>query len=486
MIGLALSGGGYRASLYHLGVMARLADEGLLKEVHALSTVSGGSIVGAFYYKMLCEELQRDRLLTDQDYRNLMQRVIGAFLPVVQEDLRDHVVLSGAISRMFPKPVCQLLWPITRRFPKLAPYLNPATKFDSKLAYEMNTLIFESVVLRDLMAPPVHPANKKPELIMNTSILENGQPLFISTDRRSPLWQLNEQNHSIRVDEAMNLALSTAAAASACVPGLFDPIRIPFGDRVVHGVDGGVLDNLGGHAIQLLEQDGMQVLLSDASKPLRMENYPEVGSAESFFRIQDLFMNAIRDLRIGGTDDIVIDMCNDIPGIDPAVRTLAMNMRTDLNAFSEVEAYTLMYVGYHACGEQIGKLKGPSISEQAAKRISGEQWPFMAVREYAEMPSQQYLRLLGQKEPKRHWLPELTMPLIRRYGYSLFYLTILAFISVRHGLYDAIWYVVLFPIIAATLGGTLLLKRQIAKGKRKGTMASLAKKNSSRHTAASV
>jgi NTE family protein len=483
---LGLSGGGYRASLYHLGVMARLADEGLLKEVQALSTVSGGSIVGAFYYKMLCEELRRDRPLLDQDYRNLMQRVIEAFLPIVQEDLRDRVIVSGAISRMFPKPVLKLLWSIVRPFHKLAPYLNPAAKFDSKLAYEMSALIFGSAVLRDLMDPPVDPANKKPELILNTSILENGQPLFVSTDQTSLLWQYNERNHAMRADEMTDLPLSTAVAASACVPGLFDPIRIPFGNQMVHGVDGGVLDNLGGHAIQLLGQEGMQVLLSDASKPLQLENYPEVGSAESFFRIQDLFMNAIRDLRIEETDDLVVGMRNDIPGIDPAVRTLAMNMRTDLNAFSEVEAYTLMYVGYASCGQEIGKLKGQDASAQAMEEKAVEQWPFMAIRDYAKMPTQEYLALLGQKDPKRHSLPELTMPLIRRFGYGLFYLSILVFISVSHGMYDAFWYVVLFPAITATFGGSVLLKRQIAKAKRKGTMAALNKKSSSGQTTASV
>ena len=49
-LGLALSGGGFRASLFHIGVLARLAEEDLLRQVHALSCVSGGSIIGAHYY----------------------------------------------------------------------------------------------------------------------------------------------------------------------------------------------------------------------------------------------------------------------------------------------------------------------------------------------------------------------------------------------------------------------------------------------------
>jgi NTE family protein len=46
-IGLALSGGGVRAAVFHLGVLRRLADEDLLDSVAQLSTVSGGSLVAA-------------------------------------------------------------------------------------------------------------------------------------------------------------------------------------------------------------------------------------------------------------------------------------------------------------------------------------------------------------------------------------------------------------------------------------------------------
>ncbi|MCJ7701530.1 MAG: patatin-like phospholipase family protein [Anaerolineales bacterium] len=44
-IGLALSGGGFRASIFHCGLLARLALENQLENVEILSTVSGGSLV---------------------------------------------------------------------------------------------------------------------------------------------------------------------------------------------------------------------------------------------------------------------------------------------------------------------------------------------------------------------------------------------------------------------------------------------------------
>ena len=52
-VGLALSGGGFRASFYHLGVLARLAELDVLRHLDVLSCVSGGSIVGACYWLML-------------------------------------------------------------------------------------------------------------------------------------------------------------------------------------------------------------------------------------------------------------------------------------------------------------------------------------------------------------------------------------------------------------------------------------------------
>ncbi|HXW69826.1 MAG TPA: patatin-like phospholipase family protein [Methylocella sp.] len=46
-IGLALSGGGFRATLFHLGVVRFLFEVDLLKPVKLVSAVSGGSILAA-------------------------------------------------------------------------------------------------------------------------------------------------------------------------------------------------------------------------------------------------------------------------------------------------------------------------------------------------------------------------------------------------------------------------------------------------------
>src|SRR5262249_47886213 len=46
-IGLALSGGGFRASLYHLGLVRFLRDAGILSQVTHITSVSGGSVTAA-------------------------------------------------------------------------------------------------------------------------------------------------------------------------------------------------------------------------------------------------------------------------------------------------------------------------------------------------------------------------------------------------------------------------------------------------------
>jgi NTE family protein len=49
-LGLTLSGGGFRAAVFHLGMLARLAGENRLEDVSFISTVSGGSLCAGLVY----------------------------------------------------------------------------------------------------------------------------------------------------------------------------------------------------------------------------------------------------------------------------------------------------------------------------------------------------------------------------------------------------------------------------------------------------
>ena len=44
-MGMALSGGGFRATLFHLGALRRLNELNILREIDTFSSVSGGSII---------------------------------------------------------------------------------------------------------------------------------------------------------------------------------------------------------------------------------------------------------------------------------------------------------------------------------------------------------------------------------------------------------------------------------------------------------
>jgi len=47
-VALCLSGGGFRAALFHLGALRRLNELGILSTVDTISSVSGGSIMAAY------------------------------------------------------------------------------------------------------------------------------------------------------------------------------------------------------------------------------------------------------------------------------------------------------------------------------------------------------------------------------------------------------------------------------------------------------
>ena len=102
-LGLALAGGGFRASLFHVGVLRRLAELDLLRYVEVLSTVSGGSVVGALYLMHLKAELEQPDLahlpprlggLSRFAYLQLVRRVEQDMRRAAQRNLRTRLLTS--------------------------------------------------------------------------------------------------------------------------------------------------------------------------------------------------------------------------------------------------------------------------------------------------------------------------------------------------------------------------------------------------------
>ena len=123
-ITLALSGGGFRASVFHLGVLTRLAREDHLKEVILLSTVSGGSLCAGLVYalndfkwpgsQVFLEKIEprARQLITSINLQGqLIRRVLGTFWTVLEtraDDLSDllkkHWNVTASLKDLPPEP----------------------------------------------------------------------------------------------------------------------------------------------------------------------------------------------------------------------------------------------------------------------------------------------------------------------------------------------------------------------------------------------
>src|SRR2546423_642547 len=92
--GLALSGGGFRASFFHLGALRRLAELDLLRHVTDISTVSGGSIVAAHYYLHFKRVFERQNgVLVREHYLEIVDAVEKEFLQGNRADLRNRLLM---------------------------------------------------------------------------------------------------------------------------------------------------------------------------------------------------------------------------------------------------------------------------------------------------------------------------------------------------------------------------------------------------------
>jgi hypothetical protein len=96
-VGLALSGGGFRAALFHVGVLARLAELDVLRHIEALSCVSGGSILGALYYLELRRELMKTPD-SGMDHDVFIRIVQDKLIAALKKDIRTRAMLKSLFS----------------------------------------------------------------------------------------------------------------------------------------------------------------------------------------------------------------------------------------------------------------------------------------------------------------------------------------------------------------------------------------------------
>jgi NTE family protein len=283
-IGLALSGGGFRATIYHLGVLARLAEQNRLEEVTFLSTVSGGSLCAGLVYAQS-----------------------GFHWPASQHYL--NIVAPNARKLLTTQSLQgSLIW----RF--LTSLISSPLKFLETRADDLSALLQKhwgiTIHVRDLP--------EQPRWMINTTCYETGKNWRFERSR------MGDYVFGYSADPPV--PLSDALAASAGFPGLIGALtldarphqwfkykRAPGGASEsretepaqpaypsVHLWDGGVYDNLGLEPLHNFVggwRQGIDFLIaSDASGKPGPATY-QPGIPALFRIISGVMMDQIRSLR---------------------------------------------------------------------------------------------------------------------------------------------------------------------------------------------
>ena len=360
--GLALSGGGFRASLFHLGVLACLADLKQLKSVRYLSTVSGGSIVGAAYYlkvKQLLDGTREDGLApSDAAYVQIVEELIAAFLAGVQTNVRMRTFLnplknirmwqedysrSDRISELYSATFYEPIWESMRRgFGRLP----NRSALDSSFRKSMERSLGEGGIplsdlkifpngkkLEDVEAYNSDPKNafKVPVLILNATTLNTGhnwqftasyvgEPAVrvfrcvtaggsslekVDSTPAFPKLRYDDRSLPEKVQTKLStLTLGDAVASSACVPMLFQPVAIhdlyptERGEDVVIQLVDGGVFDNQGLET-LIDKQATEILCSDASLQLGGDPDPSTQACNVFLRSNDIVMDALREQELG-------------------------------------------------------------------------------------------------------------------------------------------------------------------------------------------
>lgn len=263
-IALCLSGGGYRAAAFHLGVLSYLNRIQLLESVTILSTVSGGTLTGLSYAQSLKSETSFEEF-----YKKLY-----AFL-------RDVKLIQLSLADLGTASKTELH------------YKNVITSvadiYDRKLFSGERFGLFWNKTKIHLK-----------DLIFNSTEFRTGIDFrFQKSDSEQA--KIGNHNIEISVYDAMPIRLGDIAAASSCFPAGFEPLAFPqdfqwpenkipvqLAERFPKPLplmDGGIYDNQGIEAALLAierrkrkEKDFSLFIISDTDqKKPDIYRYPKGG-----------------------------------------------------------------------------------------------------------------------------------------------------------------------------------------------------------------
>lgn len=266
-IGIALSGGGFRATLFGLGSLWRLNDAGVLGKLDRVTSVSGGSILAG-----ILAHRWKDLHFIDGRAQN--------FSEVIAKPVREFCSQTIDIGA------------------GLAGLLVPFKTAGDFLADRYSKDLFGDTTVKNL------------------PVAGEGNPLFIfyatnlQTGRSFRFRQDFLADYLLGVSATTDVPLAVAVAASSAFPPIFSPIVIKtdpaawkegsalpnlakLRKRIVLA-DGGVYDNMG---LESLVDKVDIVLVSDAGAPFDIEEEPAEDNVFQLGRVRDILIDQTRALR---------------------------------------------------------------------------------------------------------------------------------------------------------------------------------------------
>lgn len=326
---LALSGGGFRATLFHCGALMRLNELGWLTKVTRISSVSGGSITSG----MLAAAWPR---------LSVENGVITNLEAVVIKPLREFC--TRAVDTM------AVGWGA----------LLPGVTIGDILARAYDDL-FNGISLQNLPDTP--------QFVFNATNLQTGRLVRLQKVRLA--------EYTIGEILNPNIRLAVAVAASSAFPPVLSPVEIevepstwqelegtihhgdPAFTRLLSLTDGGVYDNLGLETVD----DFTTVIVSDAGAPFGTEEESSSFWPKQAMRALDIATDQARALRkrllfaeckTSGHTPVYAGIDSNpakYPAAqtlkpDPEVITALARMRTRLNPFTAEEQGRLINWGW--------------------------------------------------------------------------------------------------------------------------------------------
>lgn len=286
-IGLALSGGGYRAAAFHIGTIRALHNMGILDKVDVISSVSGGAITAACYAlnkdnfaefdKSLYKKLQRGVLCYTIAYVALVCIILAA-IPVLS------YYYLGSLAAVISITVMLIL--ITTFFYKVF----PVSKI---IECEYNHHFFNKQQLKDLPSMP--------KLSINATDMATANQFYFAKE------YVGSFRYRYDSFNASTFPVAKAVMASSCVPFAFSPIRIPneFITSVFDSkekpllIDGGLYDNQGTHCLtDSYSKSECDYIIASVAGNTSIKNAWTINPFMALWKTSNVLMKRIENIQI--------------------------------------------------------------------------------------------------------------------------------------------------------------------------------------------